>query len=385
MRLGEPHGGKLVDRRVDTRKRERLEEEAKEIPKIQGDERILSDVWQIAIGGFSPLEGFLVREDYESVVKDARLSNGTIWSFPIVLPVEKNFVSQISVGDTVAIFDGDRPIALMTIEDIFERDKKFEIEYFFKTRDISHPGVQKLLSQPDTLLGGRLDVINRPRSVIPEKELEPRETRREFERRGWKTVVAFQTRNIPHRAHEYLQRIGLEIADGLFIHPIIGERKPGDFPPQAIIEAYDWMIGNIYPRNKVFLSFLWTWMRFAGPREALHHCLVRKNYGATHQIIGRLHASPSGYYREYEAHDYLKQFSVEELGIQPLLLKGPFYCKKCGTVATENSCGHTEQDRIEISMTFVRKKLREGKIGEIPREIIREEILQIALKYINEI
>jgi len=385
MRLGEPHGGRLVDRRVETRKRERLVEEAKECPKLVGDGRILSDVWQIATGGFSPLEGFLVREDYESVVKEARLANGIIWSFPVVLPVDKNFASELEEGDTIAIFDGENPVALLKIEDIYGRDKKFEIEYFFKTKDSSHPGVQKLLSQPDILLGGKIDVINRPRSIIPEKELEPRETRKEFERRGWKTIVAFQTRNIPHKAHEYLQRIGLEIADGLFIHPIIGERKPGDFPPRAIIEAYNWMINNVYPPNKVFLSFLWTWMRFAGPREALHHCLVRKNYGATHQIIGRLHASPSGYYGEYEAHEFLKKFSVEELGIQPLLLKGPFYCKRCGMVATESTCGHSEADRIKISMTFIRNKLREGKIDEIPREIIREEILQIALKYINQI
>ena len=385
MKLGEPHGGRLIDRRVDGRKKERLEQEALELPRIKGDERILSDCWQIAIGGFSPLEGFLLREDYVSVVEKARLSNGVIWSFPVVLPVVDKFVDQVSEGDTISIFEGDKPIAMVDVEEIYQRDKKFEIEKFFMVEDTSHPGIQKLIEQPDNLIGGKILLINRPEKTFIEIQLEPRETRREFEKRNWKTIVAFQTRNIPHLAHEYLQRIGLEIADGLFIHPIIGERKPGDFPPKAIIEAYNWIIRNLYPSNKVLLSFLWTWMRFAGPREALHHCLVRKNYGATHHIIGRLHASPAGYYPEYATHEYLRQFDINELGIQPLLLHGPFYCKKCRMIATESTCGHSDDFRVKISMTFIRKKLREGKIEEIPEEIIRREILEIAKKYIGQI
>lgn len=383
LRLGEPHGGRLVDRRVDTRKRERLIEEAKECPRIMGNERILSDVWQIATGGFSPIEGFLTQAEYESVVKEFRLTSGLLWSLPIVLPIDDNLASEVNCGDVLAIFDETNPVALVRIEEIFKRDKKLEMDHIFGTRDLSHPGVQKLVYQPNSLIGGKIDVINRPKSIIPEKELEPRETRREFERRGWKTIVAFQTRNIPHMAHEYLQRIGLEIADGLFIHPIIGERKSEDFPPWAIIESYEWVVNNLYPKDRVFLSFLWTWMYFAGPREALHHCLLRKNYGATHIIIGRLHAAHSGYYSEYAAHEFLRTLPIDELGIQPLLLKGPFYCKKCNMIATENTCGHSKSDRIEISMTFIREKLKEGKINEIPREIIRNEILQIALRYIN--
>lgn len=384
MRLGEPHGGKLVDRRIPEGKRERYRQEAKEMLRIIGDERILSDVWQIAIGGFSPLEGFLTRDEYESVVKNARLPNGLLWSFPIVLPLPEEIFKSISEGDELVILDVDKkPVAIVRVEEKYERDKKFELEHFFLTKDPSHPGVKKILGQPDTLIGGKIDLIDRPKSILPEKELEPRETRKEFERRGWKTIIAFQTRNIPHMAHEYLQRIGLEITDGLFIHPIIGERKPDDFPPQAIIEAYNWMVNNIYPKDRVFLSFLWTWMRFAGPREALHHCLVRKNYGATHHIIGRLHASPPEYYNEYQAHEFLKQFSIDELGIQPVLLKGPFYCTKCGMVATENTCGHKQEDRIKISMTFVRRKIRENKINEIPPQIIRKEILRIAIKYLE--
>ena len=385
MRLGEPHGGKLVDRRVQGRSRERLIEEAYEMTQIQGDERILSDCWQIAIGGFSPLEGFLVEDDYISVVKNARLSNGLIWSFPVVLPVNESTYGNISEGDEIAIFDGDHPIAIMHVDQLYRRDKKFEMKYFFGVDSIAHPGVRKLIEQPDNLIGGKIRLINKPRIPYAEHHLEPKETRETFERLGWKKIVAFQTRNIPHRAHEYLQRIGLEIGDGLFIHPIIGERKPGDFPPEAIVEAYDWVVNNLYPKNRVVLSFLWTWMRFAGPREALHHCLIRKNYGATHHIIGRLHASPAGFYPEYATHDFLRKFSVDELGIEPLLLKGPFYCKKCGMVATENTCGHGEEDRIKISMTFVRNKLREGKIEEIPETIIRPEILRIALKYVDRI
>lgn len=384
MALGEPHGGKLIDRRVNDKRRERLLDEAKEVPRILGNERILCDCWQIAVGGFSPLEGFMVREDYERVVKEARLVNGLVWSFPITLPVPDEVSKSISEGDTVAIYDGDLPIALVDVEEIFKRDKSFEIKYFFGVKSTEHPGVRKLLEEPDNLIGGKIVVLNRPRSKFRKLELEPRQTRAEFKRRGWKVIVAFQTRNVPHMAHEYLQRIGLEIGDGLFIHPIIGERKPGDFPPEAIVEAYQWLFENIYPKNKVFISFLWTWMRFAGPREALHHCLIRKNYGATHHIIGRFHASPAGYYSEYEAHKYLKQFSVEELGIQPLLLKGPFYCKKCGLIATDNTCGHGPNDRFSISMTYIRSMIRRNKMDEIPSTIIRREILKIAAKYIGK-
>lgn len=382
MNLGQPHGGKIIDRRIYGRSRERLLIEAREIPYIVGDERVLCDCWQIAVGGFSPLEGFMIKEDYERVVKEARLLNDLVWSFPITLSVTDNFYRAISEGDTIAIYDRDTPVALLKIEEKFRREKKFEIEHFFKVKDVKHPGVQKLLEQPDNLIGGKILVINRPKSKFKKLELEPKQTRAEFEKRGWKTIVAFQTRNVPHMAHEYLQRIGLEISDGLFIHPIIGERKPGDFPPEAIVEAYRWLFENVYPKNRVFISFLWTWMRFAGPREALHHCLIRKNYGATHQIIGRYHASPAGYYSEYQAHEYLKEFSIEELGIQPLLLKGPFYCKKCGMIATDNTCGHSKDDRFSISMTYVRKMIRSNRIDEIPRTIIRSEILKIAAKYI---
>ncbi len=385
MRLGEPHGGKLIDRRVDTRKKPRLEKEAKEMPSLPGNERILSDCWQIAIGGFSPLEGFLTRDDYISVIENARLASGIIWSFPVVLPVPEKFCKQIEEGDAICITEDTKPIAMVSVEEIYERDKGLEIRKFFNVEDTSHPGVQKVLEEPNYLIGGKITLINVPSRAKEAIQLEPKETREEFRRRGWKIIVAFQTRNIPHMAHEYLQRIGLEICDGLFIHPIIGERKPGDFPPQAIIEAYNWITNNLYPREKVLLSFLWTWMRFAGPREALHHCLVRKNYGATHHIIGRLHASPAGYYPEYATHDFLRQFDIDELGIQPLLLHGPFYCKKCGMIATDSTCGHSEENRIQISMTFIRRKLREGKIDEIPSEIIRKEILQIAMKYIDKI
>lgn len=381
MKLGEPHGGRLVDRRVKGRMRERLIEEARELPRVVGDERVLSDVWQIAVGGFSPLEGFMTREDYESVVKEARLANGLLWAFPVVLPLPDEV--SVEEGDTLAIFDGDTPVALMDVEEIWVPDKKWEAKNVLGTDDPRHPGVAKLMRMPDRYAGGRIYVLNRPRSPYPERELEPRETRAEFRRRGWREVVAFQTRNPPHMAHLYLQRIALEIADGLFIHPIIGERKPGDWPAECIIEAYEWIAGNYWPRERVFLSFLWTWMRFAGPREALHHCIVRKNYGATMIVIGRLHAAVEGFHGEYDAHEYLRQFDVEELGIRPLLLRGPRWCRKCRSVVTDKTCPHGPEDWVDISMTTIRRCLREGQ--PVPEGWVLPEVLEIMQKYVHRL
>jgi len=380
MKLGQPHGGTLVDRRIKGRMRKRLEEEAKEMPRLAGNERILSDIWQIAIGGFSPLTGFMVREDYESVVQRTRLSNDLLWAFPIVLPIPESL--KIEEGDEIAIFDNETPVAIMQIEEIWVPDKKKEVKEVIGTTDPKHPGVQKILSMPNKYAGGPIYVINRPKSPYPERELEPRETRKEFQRRGWKEIVAFQTRNPPHMAHLYLQRIALEIADGLFIHPIIGERKPGDFPPQAIIEAYNWIAGNYWPKERVFLSFLWTWMRFAAGREALHHLIIRKNYGATAMVIGRLHASVSGFHRDYEAHEFIKQFDVEELGIRPLLLHGPRWCPICKRVVTDKTCPHKDKQK-DISMTYIRKCLRENKSP--PEGWILPEIIKIVKKYAKSI
>ena len=380
MELGKPHGGRLVDRRVKGPKRDRLLKEAGEMPKVLMDDNATMDFWQIATGGFSPLEGFMGRGDYERVLEEARLENGLVWPLPVVLPVGRGEFSAISEGDEVALADkAGSVLGIMHVEEKFKVDLAREAKAVYGYDDPEHPGVIKVLRRSELLLSGPIWALRRPDLPFADLCKTPEELRAEFKARGWRTVAGFQTRNPPHRAHEHLQRIALELLDGLLIHPVLGEKKPGDFTNEAIIEAYKWLIENVYPRGRVVLSGLATWMRFAGPREAVFHAIVRKNYGCTHFIVGRLHASPSGWYGDYDAHEYVKQFGAEELGVEVLLLKGPFYCRACGGTATENTCGHDEKFRIRISMTTVREMLRSGR--EPPPELIRPEIARIVAKY----
>ena len=380
MRLGEPHGGRLINKVLEGAEREKALEEIEEMPKIALDANTLMDLWQIAIGGFSPLEGFMTRERYESVLAEARLENGLVWPLPIVLPAGEEEFSAVREGDTVVLSDTvGRAIGLMEIEEKFVVEPEAEAKAIYGYDDPKHPGVVKVLRRSNRLLGGPIWLLNKPDLPFADLCRTPAELREEFRTRGWRTIVGFQTRNPPHRAHEHLQRIALELYDGLLIHPVLGEKKPGDFTNEAIIEAYKWLIENIYPRGRVVLSGLATWMRFAGPREAVFHALVRKNYGCTHFIVGRLHASPSGWYGDYDAHEFVKRFGTEELGIEVLLLKGPFYCRACGSTATDSTCGHDERYRVKISMTTVREMLRKGL--EPPPELIRPEIARIVAKY----
>ncbi len=380
MELGRPHGGRLVNRLVRGPKRDRLLEEAAEMPKLVLDANAAMDLWQIAVGGFSPLEGFMCRSDYERVLAEARLERGLVWPLPIVLPVGEEGFSSLSEGDQVALADGaGKVLGVMEVEEKFSVDLREEARAIYGYDDPGHPGVIKVLRRSDKLVGGRVWALNMPDVPFPELCKTPEELRAEFRARGWRTVVGFQTRNPPHRAHEHLQRIALELFDGLLIHPVLGEKKPGDFKNEAIIEAYRWLIKNVYPKGRVLLAGLATWMRFAGPREALFHALVRKNYGCTHFIVGRLHASPSGWYGDYDAHEYIRKFDREELGIEVLLLKGPFYCRACGSTATEATCGHDESERIRISMTAIRAMLREGRMP--PPEMMRPEVARIVSKY----
>ena len=380
MRLGLPHGGRLVKRLLEGRERERRLGEARELPAIRMDMNTAMDLWQIGTGGFSPLEGFMTRGDYEGVLNDCRLENGLVWTLPIVLPASDREFSALSEGDEAALVGpSGRVLGIIRVEEKFKVDLKREALAIYGYDDPRHPGVIKVLRRSDLLVGGPVWVLNRPELPFADLCKTPEELRAEFKARGWRTVAGFQTRNPPHRAHEYLQRVALELLDGLLIHPVLGEKKPGDFKNEAIIEAYRWLIENVYPRGRVVLSGLATWMRFAGPREAVFHALVRKNYGCTHFIVGRLHASPSGWYRDYDAHDFVRKFSTEELGIEVLLLKGPFYCRACGGVATENTCGHPESERVRISMTTIRAMLREGR--QPPPELIRPEVARIIARY----
>ena len=377
-----PHGGKLVNKIATEEEKEQLLEKIKSLTKIVIPDRYVSDCEMIANGGFSPLEGFMCKEDAENVINNLHLKNGLIWSIPIVLPIPQEIFDSLKIGDEVALFDkNDRPIALMVIEDKFNLDLENYCKNVFKTTDIEHPGVKVVKNAGNNFIGGEIvRLINRPlREGIDEKYyLDPSEVREIIKNKGWKRVVAFQTRNPIHRAHEYIIKVALEPMDGVMIHPLVGETKPDDIPANVRMQCYETLINNYFNKEKVNLSVLPASMHYAGPREAIHHMLMRKNYGATHMIIGRDHAGVGDYYGTYEAQEFVDKYS-DELGIQPLKFEHSFYCKKCENMASAKTCPHPKEDHVHLSGTKVRAMLREGK--RPPKEFSRPEVADILIKW----
>ena len=372
-----PHGGKLVERVAKGRMRERLIEEAKEMVKVELDEGLAADVNNIAHGVYSPLEGFMTREDYQSVLDFMRLSNDLPWTLPIILDVGEDTKRLVQEGDEIALTFKGKPIAIFFIEDIYKWDKKVHAIKVFKTDDPQHPGVKKVMNKKDYLMGGTLILVEEPPEPFLRYRLWPKETRVLFEKRGWKRIAAFQTRNVPHLGHEYVQKAALTFTDGLFINPLVGWKKPGDYKDEVIIKAYEALIQHYYPKDSVAFSILRMEMRYAGPREAVHHAIVRKNFGATHFIVGRDHAGVGNYYGPYEAWDLFKQFP--DLGITPLFVREAFYCKKCGSVVNEKICPHPEEYRVRISGTKLRKMIMEGK--RPPEFMMRPEVAEVVLSF----
>jgi len=375
--VSKPHGGKLVERVAKGKTRERLVEEAKEMVNVQVDEGLAADVANVAHGVYSPLEGFMVREDYLSVLEFMRLSNDLPWTIPIILDVDENVKKSVREGDEVAIFFKGKPIAILYVEEIFPWDKNYHTLKVFKTDDLNHPGVRKVFNKKDYLLGGPLIQISDVPEPFEKYRLWPKETRVLFEQKGWKRVAAFQTRNVPHLGHEYVQKAALTFTDGLFVNPLVGWKKPGDFRDEVIIKAYEALIEHYYPKDSVAFSVLRMEMRYAGPREAVHHAIVRKNFGATHFIVGRDHAGVGNYYGPYEAWDIFKNFP--DLGITPLFVREAFYCKKCGGMVNEKICPHPEEYRIRISGTKLRKMIMEGK--RPPEYMMRPEVAEVVLSF----
>jgi sulfate adenylyltransferase len=372
-----PHGGTLVDRYVQGEERERLLEEARSLPAIRLDAKNVSDLEMIASGAMSPLEGFMTRKDYRTVVEEMHLENGLAWSLPITLAVDRDTGRQLNPGSRAALCAPDeRLLAVLEIEDVYEYDKEREAEKVFRTKDANHPGVAYVYRQGDLLLGGKIHMLNRPEHRdFPEYRLDPAQTRQVFQERGWETVVAFQTRNPIHRAHEYLQKCALEIVDGLFIHPLMGQTKSDDIPAAVRMRCYQVLLEKYYPRERVFLSVFPAAMRYAGPREAIFHAIVRKNYGCTHIIIGRDHAGVGNYYGTYDAQKIFREFSPEELEITPLFFEHAFYCKSCGNMASRKTCPHGPSDHVFLSGTKVREMLRNGELP--PPEFTRPEVAAI--------
>lgn len=372
-----PHGGKLVDRILTEREREKALEDGKERSRIDVNVELARDIENIANGIFSPLEGFLLQEDFLNVLHHKRLSNDLPWTIPIVLDTEKIDANE---GDRIAIYNSDNVlIALMDIEEIYSFDKKEFLDSVFGTTDVKHPGVLKVQRMKDNLIGGKIFLVNKMKNLYYHYTLEPVETRILFKEKGWKEIVGFQTRNIPHIGHEYVQKTALTFVDGIFINPIIGKKKKGDFTDELILKTYEALIQNYYLKDRAVMSVLQTEMHYAGPREAVFHAIIRKNFGCTHFIVGRDHAGVGNYYPPYAAQEIFEEFP--DLGIIPLFFKSFFYCKKCESVANEKICPHENKYHMDFSGTRIRELIKNGE--EIPKELMRPEIVEIIRKERN--
>ena len=365
------HGGKLVNRIV--------EKDPAGLFSISITNDLANDVENIADGIFSPLEGFLNQQDFESVVSRGRLANDVAWTIPIVLDVDEDTSKKIKdAGDVLLKNPEGTGVAILHVEDVFSFDKSKMNDGVYGTNDATHPGVAKTNSMENFLIGGKIDYIQRPNeSEIRNNRLTAIQTREYFEKSGWKTIVAFQTRNPPHVAHEMLQKTAITTRDGVFVNPLIGKKKSGDFKDEVIVKAYETMISNYYPENRCKLATLHTEMRYAGPKEAIHHAIMRQNYGCTHIIIGRDHAGVGKFYDPFAAHKIFDDYP--ELDITPIFFPAFFYCKKCLTFTNPKVCPHDADSREQISGTMLREMLQKG---QSPSEfILRPEVAKVIIDF----
>lgn len=372
-----PHGGRLVNRFAPAP--EGWQDEI--FTTVQLNARSAADLELIANGAFSPLTGFLGQADYLSVVNRMRLANGLPWSIPVTLPVSREVVAGLEPGQKLLLVLPDgTATGFLTLEEKYEYDRALEARQVYGTTETAHPGVAALYNQGDVLLAGPVTVFHRaaPAELYAPYYRDPAQTRQLFEEKGWQRVVAFQTRNPVHRAHEYIQKVALETVDGLLLHPLVGETKSDDIPADVRLRCYETLLEGYYPADRTLLSVYPAFMRYAGPREAIFHAIVRKNYGCSHIIIGRDHAGVGNYYGTYAAQEIFKEFRPEELGITPLYFENSFFCRVCGNMASAKTCPHPEADRLNLSGTKVRQLLAAGEYP--PVEFTRPEVAAVLVE-----
>jgi len=378
-----PHGGELKPLLLQDAALEEARDKARFLPRICMTTRERDDLIMMGIGAFSPLAGFMGKRDWKGICNEMRMANGTFWPIPITLSVSKEEASRLKEGQEIALVDGEANglMGSMAVEEKYTIDKAFECKEVFKTEDLKHPGVEKVMAQREVNLGGPVKVISEGMypSLYKNIYATPEETRRLFEERGWKTVVAFQLRNPMHRSHEYLAKIALEVFDGVFIHQIIGKLKPGDIPAEVRVRCVNTLVEHYFPKNRVIQKGYPLEMRYAGPREALLHAVFRQNYGATHLIVGRDHAGVGDYYGPFEAQEIFDQIPPDALRIKPLKIDWTFYCYQCQGMASPRTCPHGQSDHLMLSGTKIRKMLSDGEMP--PAEFSRPEVLKILMEY----
>jgi sulfate adenylyltransferase len=369
-----PHGGQLIDRSLSGKELKEARAGIAKMKSLARKSMSITDVRNIGHGRYSPLTGFIGRNDLESVLMRARLANGVVWTVPILLDVSEPEADGLKEGEDVCLKDeSGKAIAVLRLEEKYSYPKQEIAKAVFGTDDLEHPGVRSTMEMKDVFLAGDIHLVDDSREPFPKYNLYPTETRRVFEERGWKTIAGFQTRNAPHLGHENMQKTVLSLVDGLLIHPVIGKKKKGDFKDEVILKCYDVLLDNYFPKDRVLLSILPMEMRYAGPREAIHHAIIRKNHGCTHLIVGRDHAGVGDYYHPEAAIEIFDEF--DDLEIRPITIRGDFFhCKKCRRLESERTCPHGDDQKIKFSGTVIRKMLVEG--GTPPPELIRPEVFE---------